>query len=250
MTELRGALALVTGASSGIGRASALALAAHGCRLLACGRDEQRLADVAGRTGGEWFAADLTDAAQTAALSDTVAGHGVPDVVVHCAGIGLAGPVEQTDEESLRPVLAVNLLAPMRLTKALLPAMRSRGSGHLVFVGSIAGRLGAPQEACYAASKAAVHAYADSLRIELDPVGIGVTTVVPGVVATDFFDRRGRPYERRFPRPVPPERLADALVRAVLRDRAEVVVPRWLRVPMLVRAAAPQGYAAGAARWA
>lgn len=248
MTDLRGARALVTGASSGIGRATAVALGAAGCELVLTGRDEVALAQVAERTRATVLLADLADRAAISELARRLATQ-VPDIVVHNAGTGLSAPTGQTRASDVDQMLSVNLRAPILLTGALLPAMLQRGSGHLVFVSSIAGFLGVANEAAYAASKAGLTAYADSLRVELVPTCLHVTTVVPGVVQTEFFARRGVPYARRRPAPISPDRVASALVRAVRLDRPEVVVPAWLRVPIALRACAPATYARLGRRW-
>ncbi|HET7327757.1 MAG TPA: SDR family NAD(P)-dependent oxidoreductase [Nocardioidaceae bacterium] len=248
--RIDGATALVTGASSGIGRATALELASRGARLLVCGRDRRRLDAVARSTGAEAFVVDLADRGQTDGLAQDLMDRPPVDLVVHNAGIGMSGAAESADQADIDGLLAVNVLAPMRLTQAVLPRMRARGQGHLVFVSSIAGVLGVPQEAHYAASKGAVTLLAASLRDELAHSGIGVTTVIPGVVRTSFFERRGEPYQRASPRPVSAELVARRLVRGVERELSEVVVPGWLRVPIALHATAPQLYARLARRWA
>jgi short-subunit dehydrogenase len=245
---LRGATVLITGASSGIGRATAASLHRRGARLLLTGRDGGRLAEVAATTGAEHVAGDLAAPRWRAELA-AWAVQRQPDVLVHNAGVGLAAPADLVDEEQLRRLFEVNVLAPMSLTHAVLPGMRERGRGHLAFVGSIAGLLGVPEESAYAASKAALHRYADSLRGELAEAGIGVSTVAPGIVDTAFFDRRGTPYPRRFPRPMPPERVAEAVADAVEHGRSEVVLPRWLRLPVWLQATAPNAYHALARRF-
>lgn len=240
--RLNGIRALVTGASSGIGRATALELARAGCELMVTGRDAARLDDLARRTGGRPVPADLSTDTGIDRLLDAAAG-AAPRVVVHCAGVGLFGGLTEATDADVDRLVAVNVTAPIRLTRALAPVLAGAGGGHFVFVTSIAGRLGVPQEAVYAATKAALHAYADSIRGELAVDRIGVTTVVPGVVATPFFDRRGVPYQRRWPRPIPASRVARATVRAVQRDRPTVVVPGWLRVPIALHATLPRVYA-------
>ncbi|GLW25912.1 oxidoreductase [Microbispora amethystogenes] len=241
--RLAGARVLVTGASSGIGTAIALELWARRARLVLSGRDREALAAVAARTGGEVVPADLAhDRAGTEdgagnPAEDLAARAGPVDVLVANAGEGWSGPLTRMPGATAERLIAVNLTAHVQLTRLLLPAMAERGRGHLVYVASIAGVVGVPGEAVYAATKAGLLAFAESLRYELP--GIGVTTVVPGVVDTPFFARRGTPYARRRPAPVPPERVARAVALAVERGRAEVYVPAWLRLPARLRGAAP-----------
>ncbi|WP_347352644.1 SDR family NAD(P)-dependent oxidoreductase [Intrasporangium sp.] len=249
MTQLAGARAVVTGGSSGIGAATALRLARAGARVDVVGRDSERLGAVARRTGGEAVRVDLTDAAARSRLADRLR-ESPPDVLVHDAGVGLVAEASDAGQaDGFAALVETNARAPIELTAAVLPGMLERGSGHLVFVGSIAGVLGVAHESAYAASKAAVMTYAAGLASEVRSRGVRVTVVVPGVVDTPFFERRGAAYDRRFPRPVPPELVADRLVAAVRQDRELVVVPRWLRVPMAVRALAPGTYTRLAARW-
>ncbi|KAB8187871.1 SDR family NAD(P)-dependent oxidoreductase [Microbispora catharanthi] len=233
--RLAGARVLVTGASSGIGAATALELSARGARLVLSGRDQEALAGVAARTGGEILPADLSDPS-----ADLAVRAGRVDMLVACAGEGWSGPLARMPGGTAERVIAVNLAAHVQLTRLLLPGMLERGRGHLVYVASIAGVVGVREEAVYAATKAGLLAFAESLRYELP--GVGVTAVVPGVVDTPFFARRGRPYTRRRPAPVPPERVARAIAVAVERDRAEVYVPAWLRLPARLHGAAPGAF--------
>jgi short-subunit dehydrogenase len=240
--ELRGATCLVTGGSSGIGRATVLRLVGDGARVLALGRDEAALA----ATGATPIVCDLAD---PAAFERAAAQAGAVDVLVNNAGIGRAGRLAGLDGPTLETLVRVNLVAPLQLTRALLPAMLARGRGRVVLVGSIVGVVGARDEAAYAATKGGLVAFAESLRQECRGTGVGVTLVTPGVVATRFFERRDRPYDRRFPRPVAAEAVADAIVDAVRRDRDDVFVPRWLALPPRVHALAPRLYRALAARF-
>jgi short-subunit dehydrogenase len=243
-------VALVTGASSGLGAAIATALARDGARLVVHGRDEERLAGVARRTGGTAIAADLADPEAVRELAGrALEPHGRVDVLVHNAGFGWAGSFTGMDPSETDRLLAVNLAAPIALTRALLPGMLERGSGHLLFVTSIAGRLGVAGEAVYAASKAGLDVFAESLRLELHGTGVTIGVLVPGLIDTPFFDRRGQPYPRKGPRPLPPERVADAVARSIARGSAELQLPRWLRLPVAVRAVAPRTYRTLAARF-
>lgn len=239
-----GRVALVTGASSGIGAATAAALSLRGFRVVVHGRDERATADVAARVGGVPVCADLARAVEVERLAGRVveAGGGRLDVLVNNAGFGWAGAFDAMPAETVGRLLAADLAAPIALARALVPAMRDRGWGRVVFVGSIAGRLGVGGEAVYAAAKAGLDCFARSIRGELRGTGVEVGVVVPGVVATSFFERRGEPYTRTRPRPVPPDKVADAVLRCVERGAAEVYVPRWLRVPVAVQAVAPNAY--------
>jgi short-subunit dehydrogenase len=241
--------ALVTGASSGIGADTARRLAAGGATLLLHGRDQDRLKALATETGGIALTGDLTEPGAAQALAEqALAVSGQVDVLVNNAGLGWAGPLPEMPPADITRLVAVNLVAPIELTRALLPGMVARGSGRVVFVTSIAGRTGVAGEAVYAATKAGVDAFADSVRFELHGTGVGVGVVVPGVVQTAFFERRGRPYGRSRPRPVPADRVAAAVVRAVTDD-GDLYVPRWLRVPVALRGVAPGLYRALATRF-
>lgn len=238
--RFEGQVALVTGASSGIGRATAVRLARRGARLLVHGRDRARTTDVGRLTDGAVLLGHLAsphDAEDLAARAQAV--HGRVDLLVASAGVGAWSPFTATDPGQIDEVLAVDLVAPLRLVRALLPDMVERGSGHVVLVGSVAGRTGVAGEAVYAAAKAGLDAFAESVRLELAGTGVGITMVLPGVVDTPFFDGRGGPPARRIPRPVSADRVADRIVSAVRDDRPEVWVPGWLRLAPAVKGVAP-----------
>ncbi|MFR9798798.1 SDR family NAD(P)-dependent oxidoreductase [Streptomyces sp. MS06] len=236
--------ALVTGASSGIGAAVARRLAADGgWRLVLNGRDRGRLADIAEQAPGSAFPADLTRPGAERELVDfALAGTGRIDLLVAGAGIGWAGDFTTMPRPAIEQVIDVDLLATIRLVRQVLPHMVAAHSGRVVLIGSLAGSVGVRGEAVYSAAKAALAAFADALRYELRGTGVRVSHVVPGVVDTPFFERRGVPYRRARPRPVPPERVADAVRDAVARNRDEVYVPGWLRLPVRVRGVAPGLY--------
>ena len=146
-------------------------------------------------------------------------------------------PLDRIDE-----LIDVDVRAPMQLARAALPSLSAGGEGALVFVTSIAGLLLVPRESVYSAAKAAIEAFAEVLREETRGSGVHVGTVVPGAVQTEFFDRRGTPYNRTFPPLIPPERVAAGVLR-VIEDNAErAVVPGWLRGPMVLRRLAPRRY--------
>ena len=230
--EIRNSRCLVTGASSGIGRAVARRLAREGGYVVALGRDAGALADVGART----IACDLTE---PGAWRRAAAEAGQVDVLVNNAGSGWAGPFETIDDEEVERLVALNLLAPILLTRALVPGMLARGSGHIVNVASIVAHTGGREEAVYAATKGGLVAFSESLRQELARTSVRVSVVSPGVIDTAFFERRGRPYDRTWPRPLPAERVADAVIHALRTSRAEVFVPRWMTLPARLRGAAP-----------
>jgi short-subunit dehydrogenase len=236
--RIAGSVALVTGASSGIGREVARRLAADGATVLAHGRDAAALAEL----DAVPLIADLAVPGAGARLAEAaLAAAGRVDIVVGNAGLGWAGPFAEMPPESAARLLAVNLAAPIDLTRALLPSFGDR-PGYLLFVTSIAGRTGVAGEAVYSATKAGLDSFAECLRFELHgrPVRVGV--VVPGVVDTAFFARRGRPYARARPRPIPAGRVADRIVGMIRRGGAESYTPGWLRLPVAVRGTLPGVY--------
>lgn len=248
--RLAGAVALITGGSSGIGAATARALTRAGACPMIAGRDEARLRDVARQTGAVPLRADLSDpdgAEELAAAAMAEAGR--VDLLVSNAGFGWAGELEELTGAKAAELVAVNLLAPIQLARLLVPGMTKRGAGHVVFVSSIVGVTGARHEAGYAAAKAGIATFAESLSYELTGQHVGVSVVVPGVVDTPFFDRRGVPYGRSAPVPIPPERVARAIVTAVYRDRDVMYVPGWMRFPAWLHGTAPRTFRALAGRF-
>jgi len=242
--RLDGAVTLVTGATSGIGAATARALAGAGARLLVTGRDEARLAVVAAETGGTPIVADLAAPDGPAVVAAAAAAAGGVDVLVSNAGVGWAGDFTRIPPERVTELVTVNLTAPVQLTRLLLPPMLARRRGRLLYVSSIAGATGVAGEAVYAAAKAGLAMFAESLAYETRGTGVGVCVAVPGVIDTPFFERRGQPYGRRWPEPLPAERVARAIVSALERDAGVVYVPGWLRGPVWVRGVAPRAFRA------
>jgi short-subunit dehydrogenase len=228
---------LITGATSGIGAATARALAGRGATVLLHGRDPRALRVIGDELGAAWCSADLGRAAEARALAEW---SGSADVLIGNAGIGFAGEFAVMPSETIETLVAVNVTANLVLARALLPGMLRAGSGALVFVGSVAGAMAVPCEAAYSATKAALHTLASSLRGELAGTGVRVSVFVPGVVDTPFFARRGHPYERGWPRPIPASVAAESLVRQVSSGSPETFVPGWLRLPARLAGALPR----------
>ncbi len=248
--QLVGAVALITGASSGIGAATAAVLARAGARLIVTGRDEDRLRSVAARTRALAMPADLSEEDGPERLIKTaLAEAGRIDLLVCNAGAGWAGPIGDLPGPKATELITVNLLAPVQLARLVAPGMAERGTGRMIFVSSIAGMTGVRHEAVYAATKAGVNYLAESLGYELAGTGAGASLVLPGVVDTPFFRRRGRPYDRRLPAPIPAERVARAIVKAAQRDLDIVFVPGWLRFPAWLHGTSPRTFRRLASRF-
>jgi NADP-dependent 3-hydroxy acid dehydrogenase YdfG len=179
-----GRIAVVTGASSGIGAATARALAAEGFEVVAAARRLDRCEKLVGEVGGRALALDVTDDRSVAAFAEAV---GDVDVVVHSAG-GAFGldRVEDADLDAWRGMYEANVLGVVRVTQALLPGIRRRGRGHLVLLGSIAGFEVYPGGGGYTAVKHAVNALTRTLRLELNGEPIRITEIAPGMVETEF----------------------------------------------------------------
>jgi len=249
--EWSGSVAVITGASRGIGAAVARAAAGRGARLGLIARSEGELSAVLDTCGGSGtcVVADVADRAQITDAIDAIERElGSVDVLVNNAGIGAYGRFDEADLELLERMMRVNYLGTVYATKAVLPGMLARGRGHIVNLASIAGRVGAPLEAGYSASKFAVVGLSEALGFELHGKGIGVSLVDPGPVRTDFFDARGAPYTRPRPKPVAAESVAELVMRAVAQGKAEQFIPRWLRVAWMIRVLMPGAYRRGTLR--
>lgn len=222
-------VAVVTGASSGIGAATARALAGEGYRVALVARRRERLdalAEEIERGGGVALAcpADVTDPdAARAAVARTLEAWGRIDALVNNAGRGLAATLETTTEDDLRGLLELNLVSVLTLTRAVLPGMLARRSGHIVNVGSVAGRRGFPLRSAYAATKFGLTGLTESLRLEVRRHGIHVSLVLPILTSTEFHAAEIRRAEPIRGGPVQSaETVARAIVRCLRRPRPEV----------------------------
>lgn len=194
---LSGKVALVTGASSGIGEATAVALGARGVRVALAARREDRLRSLAKRIetdGGEALpiVAGVSDAMQVKkAVADVVDRWGRLDILVNNAGIALLGPIEAVAVEDWRRMVELNFLGVVFCTHAALPVMKQQGSGHVVNISSLAGRQVSARNAVYSATKFAVGAFSEGLRQQVIQDKIRVTIIEPGAVATEVTDHIG-----------------------------------------------------------
>jgi len=248
LRDFVGRRALVTGASSGIGRALALRLAAEGAHVALLARRENQLEELASeitRAGGRALAVacDVADrGAAEAAAARVERELGPVDLLGNNAGYGRHRRFLDWDVEDMERMMRVNYFGALYLTKALLPGMVARGSGWITFVASVAGRIATPEESAYAATKFALVGLAEALSLELEDAGVHVLTVCPGVIRTPFFDAealsRMPPASRS--RMVEVDGLVDAMIEALRRGRHEITYPRSLVVGYWVRALAPR----------
>jgi 2-hydroxycyclohexanecarboxyl-CoA dehydrogenase len=219
-----GKIAVVTGAGSGIGRATAEALAAAGATVI-CADINKETGEAAAAEfrahGGraEFIAVDLTDAASVAAFARQVgAKHGAVDVIVNGAGWGRTHPFWEGDDELWERVIALNFVGPMRLVKALLPAMIARGSGRIVNISSDAGRVGSLGETVYSGAKGGLIAFTKSLARETARYNINVNCVCPGPTETPLLFAVPEKHLEAFKKAIPfrrfgkPSEVADAVV--------------------------------------
>jgi short-subunit dehydrogenase len=250
---LAGRLAVVTGASSGIGLAVAAALAGAGARVGLVSRSAPRLeaaaAEIARAAPGGPPAivlpCDVSDPGAVLAMAGRLReAAGTPDIVVNNAGIGHWAPVADLPIERIRAVLEVNFFGAVHCTRAFLPAMLERRRGTVVFVSSGLGEIPFPYSAAYCASKHALNGFAGALRAEVEPLGVGVLLALPGGTRTAFFETNAYPAAMLsrylLQRMRPPERVARRIVRAMIRGRRRVVIGRLNDLGLRLAGAFPE----------
>ena len=220
--DISGSRVLLTGATGGLGRAIAKALDQRGAHLLLTGRRQEALEGLAAElSSAEALAADLADRHDVEALPGRA---GQVDILVHNAGLPGSGLLDSFTIEQIDRVLDVNLRAGIVLTHALLPAMQQRGSGHLVYVSSMSGKVPTVRASVYGATKFGLRGFAGGMRDDLHGTGIGVSTIFPGPIqGAGMWDDAGI----ELPRWVPtksPEDVGAAVVKAIDTNRAEIAV--------------------------
>jgi short-subunit dehydrogenase len=228
---LKGKVAVVTGASSGIGEATARTLAERGAAVVLVARAEDKLLFLEreiSAAGGRVLSVrtDVADADSVEAMIErTIQEFGSLDILVNNAGLGLSGRVEDLRAEDLRHVFEVNLIGPLNCVQAALPRMHS--GGRIINVSSVIGKRAIPKVGGYCATKAALNALSDALRVEVAGRGIAVTSVYPGTTRTAFREnsRRTKSEKRGWrPRGVTPEKVAEKIVAATEAGGRDVYV--------------------------
>jgi uncharacterized protein len=235
--NLGGRTALVTGASGGLGQAIARALVRRGADVVLSARRVEVIEPLATELRGRAVPCDLSERGSAAQLVEDA---GPVDVLVANAGMPGSGKIDSFTVDDIDRVLEVNLRAPMILARLLWQGMAERGGGQIVFMSSLNGKVGSPRASVYSATKFGLRGFAQGLREDLRPHGIGVSTVLPGFIrdAGMFHDSGGK--VPAYVGTKTPEDVASAVVSAIEHDRAEVVVaPPFLRFGSAVAGLAP-----------
>ena len=238
--ELSGRTALLTGATGGLGRAIAAALAARGASLLLSSRKAEELKALAAELPGDGHTVLPADLAEPGAAEELVAEAGEVDVLVANAGLPGADWLSDFTAEEVTRALRVNLEAPMLMARALCSSMVERGSGHLVFIASLAGKAGSPRSSVYNATKFGLRGFALGLRTDLMPKGVGVSLVSPGFIrdAGMFAEAGAKPPAGLGT--ARPEQVGAAVVKAIERNKVELAVaPIQQRIMSHVALASP-----------
>lgn len=248
MQAISGRVVAITGASAGIGAACAAALARRGASLVLGARRLDRLqqlaAELDGARGVEVLAMDVTRAEDVHALvARARSAFGRLDAIVCNAGIGFHGSIDETAADTMRRLMDVNFMGTFHAVRAAMPVFRTQGSGHILIVSSIVGQRGIGYSSAYSATKAAQVAFAEGLRAELHGTGIHVSLVIPVSTETEFHDAMRRDFGRAVSGLGPRQSAADvaeAMVKALERPRAEVYPYRWARALVVLNAIAPR----------
>jgi uncharacterized protein len=248
--DVPGTVVVVTGASSGIGRSTALAFAAVGADVVVTARRQDKLEELAtliaqrGRRALP-VACDVSDPAQVEQLqARTQEAFGRCDVLVNNAGVPGGGPFAELTMEQIHRIASVNYLGVLYCTKVFLPMMLAARRGHVVNVASLAGRFAVPGSSVYSSTKHAVVAFSEALYYELAPHGIMVTSVNPGLVATEGFPHRDAIEAGR--KVMPPDDVARLIVRVVREGIGpERSIPRWMAALQAFRVLTPPLYRFG-----
>ena len=240
MNQMSGKNALLTGATGGIGPHIARALAANGINLVLSGRRADRLRELSSelRSGSvriETATADLTRLDELEDLADKAVGAlGQIDILINNAGLEDVVPYQRQEPDQIQATVLINVMAPLLLTRILLPAMLARSDGHIISIASMAGRLAMPFGSAYSGTKAALSEWALSLWMELQGTGVTATTICPGfVTGSGMFARKGRDAPGSLGSCTPGQ-VAEAVVEALRSNKPEILVNSMPVRPLMV----------------
>ena len=256
MQQLTDRTAVITGAGSGIGRATSIALAQRGCRLALCDIDGVGLAETARRITmlGRPVSTHVVDVADRARMEqlvdDVLAAHGAVHVLVNNAGVSVKGSFGEQSLEDFAWLMGINFWGVVYGCKLFLPHLLRAPEAHIVNISSVFGLVGVPQQSSYCASKFAVRGFTESLRAELAQTRVGVTSVHPGGVATNIVENMRVPpgpdaardnarLAKVFKKMLPPEVAAEAIVRGIVLDKPRVLITRETYVADLIKRLVP-----------
>lgn len=228
--RLKDKVVWITGASSGIGEALAIECSREGARVILSSRRAAELERVRKQCSGHAtiLPFDLADVDQ---IANAASKAGVVDMLIHSGGVSQRSLVKDTDLQTDRAIMDIDYFGTVALTKAVLPSMLARRSGHIVAISSVLGYIGTPRRSAYAAAKHALHGFFDSLRAEVEKDGISVTIVCPGYVRTNIsenaFTGDGSAYgkmDTTHQKAIRPEEAAPRIVDGILNKKHEVIV--------------------------
>ncbi|MFC4411195.1 SDR family NAD(P)-dependent oxidoreductase [Chungangia koreensis] len=228
----------ITGGTSGVGLIVAKKLLQKGHEVTVTGRNPAVLAELES-LGARTIQADLSNVVD---LESAISFAGLPEIVIFSAGIGTFAYADELTDEQMEAMFHVNVMAPMQMTKRLLPGMKGRGSGHFIFLASQAGKVATPKASAYAATKHAIIGYTNALRMEIEATGIHVTAINPGPIDTPFLDIADttgsyRNSMRKFL--LPAEKVADAVIHSINYPKREVNLPSYMSLSSKLYALAP-----------
>jgi short-subunit dehydrogenase len=239
--HIRGSKALITGATGGLGQAIARELSRQGAELILTGRQIDVLESLAGELGARWLACDL---AQPQAPEKLASETGDVDILIANAGVQGVGRLDSFDVPKIDATLDVNLRAPIVLARLFVDGMVSRGRGHLLFVSSMNGKVPTPRSSMYNATKYGLRGFALALRTDLHGTGVGVSVLCPGFISEAGMFAKAN---TKLPPGVGtrrPQHVADAVVSAIERNRAELdVAPAPVRIGGALAGHAPDLFA-------
>ncbi|MGH2980483.1 MAG: SDR family NAD(P)-dependent oxidoreductase [Solirubrobacterales bacterium] len=238
--QVAGSTVLLTGATGGLGRAIAAALAQRGAGLVLSSRSPEALEQLASELPGSGHISVPADLAQAGAATKLIADAGEIDILIANAGLRGAGRLTDYSHDDIERAIRVNLEAPMLMARSVMEQMAERGSGHMVFIASLAGKAASPRSSLYNATKFGLRGFALGLRCDLAPAGVGVSLVSPG------FVRDAGMFAESGSKPPPglgtttPDRVSAAVVRAIEANKMEIAVaPIQQRVASHLTLAAP-----------